>query len=160
MFSALNCPLRRLVSTAAFAVLVVAPGCGPELEEYPVANASGVVLCEGAPLSGGRLQFSPVGSGKTRESGKFAQAVIEPDGTFVLTTYERGDGAVIGEHTVAVWPDDLRGGREGGGRDAANAGSDALGGCPPGRIEGTVTVSAEGPNEFTIELAGTDESTS
>jgi hypothetical protein len=31
-----------------------------------------------------------------------ADALIDPDGTFVLTTYDAGDGAAEGEYAVAI----------------------------------------------------------
>ena len=42
----------------------------------------------------------PAMHGDTRLVGKPAQGLIQPDGTFVLSTYGTSDGAVIGRHSV------------------------------------------------------------
>lgn len=39
---------------------------------------------------------------KSREHGVQARGTIENDGSFSLTTYEEGDGAVAGEHDAVV----------------------------------------------------------
>jgi hypothetical protein len=71
---------------------------------FPLAKASGICNCEGQPMSGGLLILSPIHDpathGDTRLVGKPAQGLIQPDGTFVLSTYEDSDGAVIGPHSV------------------------------------------------------------
>jgi hypothetical protein len=41
------------------------------------------------------VRFTPAG-------GRPATGTIEPDGSFQLTTFEPGDGVVIGTHTVTV----------------------------------------------------------
>ncbi len=46
-------------------------------------------------MTAGRVIFYP-------EAGRSAQADIQADGTFRLTTFERGDGAVLGKHRVTV----------------------------------------------------------
>ena len=141
-----NVPRSFAAPLLAAAVATMA-GCGSGLEEFPVAPATGVVLCGGDPISSGRVQFSPKQPDPDAiEAGKPARGVIGPDGTFTLSTYERGDGAVVGVHSVAVWPDGLEG--EGGRGDT----SGVMDGCPDGRVDGVFTVTAEGPNEFTIEL--------
>jgi hypothetical protein len=39
-------------------------------------------------------------------SGKSAYGNIRPDGTYVLTTYDSEDGALIGQHQVRVYKPD------------------------------------------------------
>ena len=60
---------------------------------FPV---KGKVLYRGKPLTSGRIVFEP------RDSGREASGGIQPDGTFELSTFAKGDGAVPGTHRVAV----------------------------------------------------------
>ena len=62
----------------------------------------GRVLCEGRPVPHVRVFFEPLETGSSAIVGKQAIAVAEADGTFVLSTYGTGDGAVIGKHRVRV----------------------------------------------------------
>ena len=73
-------------------------GCGGTsssavMATYPV---KGRVTYKGKPLTKGSIQFEPT------DSGRGASGEIKPDGTFVLTTYKEGDGAVPGMHRVSV----------------------------------------------------------
>ena len=77
-------------------------GCSEGLKEFPCAEASGVVLCEGAPVQGALVYFSPKMTGKSAEVGKPGFAVTDEAGRFVLSTYGSQDGAVVGPHVVRV----------------------------------------------------------
>ena len=71
-------------------------GCDTGLKTY---QAGGKVLMEDeTPLAGGRVVFRSV------EHGIAAKAVISEDGSFVLGTHKKGDGAVAGLHQVGVTP--------------------------------------------------------
>ncbi len=39
---------------------------------------------------------------ESEENGRESHGAIKPDGTFVLTTFKEGDGALAGVHRVAV----------------------------------------------------------
>lgn len=82
-------------------------GCSGGLKEFPVAEVSGVVLCEGQPVPFAKVQFNPqaAGGSKSAEVGKPGFAFADKDGKFVLSTYGEGDGAVVGKHTVTAVPD-------------------------------------------------------
>jgi len=84
-----NC-LRMVV--LLLALFLTTAGCSDKL---PVAPAQGKVLYRGEPLKFGGVMFQP-------EAGPPARATIQSDGTFVLSTYEEGDGAVIGTHKVRI----------------------------------------------------------
>lgn len=88
-------PLSSLAvaSWLGFALL----GCSQRgLDLAPVA---GVVELDGKPLTG----FQNGGVVLTPTGGRLATGVISPaDGTFELTTYEKGDGAKLGAATIAV----------------------------------------------------------
>ncbi|HVJ87627.1 MAG TPA: hypothetical protein VM452_18345 [Caulifigura sp.] len=62
----------------------------------PVAAAFGRITFDGEPLRLGSILFVPT------EPGPTAQANLTSDGQYVLTTYEPGDGAVIGNHRIMV----------------------------------------------------------
>ena len=89
------------------AAVLLTLGCclaGCSEKPFPLAKASGICNCEGQPMSGGLLILSPIHDpathGDKRLVGKPAQGLIQPDGTFVLSTYGTNDGAVIGRHSV------------------------------------------------------------
>ena len=75
-------------------VAVVAAGCGRG-DELPTAPVSGQLTIDGTPIPKGQVVFAP-------EQGRSASGIIQPDGTFVLSTYGDGDGAIVGRHTITV----------------------------------------------------------
>ena len=85
---------------AAFLLLLAcgASGCGSSDRPYvaPTLPVKGKITYNGKPLTQGNITFEPVGFGRDASGG------IQPDGTFVLTTFKDGDGAVAGVHRVAV----------------------------------------------------------
>jgi len=75
-------------------MLVVTVGCGDARpKRVPV---SGHVLIDGKPLTFGFIRLVP-------ENGRPATGEIGPDGRFTLTTFEPGDGAVLGTHPVTIF---------------------------------------------------------
>lgn len=81
-------------------------GCGSKGAEYTVAPVKGKLTCQGQPVKGGQITFRPVQAvgGKTGITGKPATAEVKEDGTFVLSTYGKEDGAVVGKHEVSYLP--------------------------------------------------------
>ena len=77
---------------AALAALAVA-GCGDGRPER--VAVSGRVLIDGQPLEQGNVRFHP-------QDQRVASAKLGPGGTFTLTTYDYGDGVVVGKHPVSV----------------------------------------------------------
>jgi hypothetical protein len=75
---------------------IVLSGCGRG-HELDTAEVQGIVTFDGKPLEEGFVTFVP-----TR--GRGAMGVIQADGSYTLTTYRDGDGALIGPHTVTVSP--------------------------------------------------------
>lgn len=67
-------------------------GCerGPQM-----VQVTGKVLYNGQPLKFGSVTFQP-------PTGQPARGEIQSDGTFSLSTYRPGDGAVVGRHKVRV----------------------------------------------------------
>lgn len=86
------------LSLAAWVVFVSGlGGCGRKGAEYQVAPVKGTITCQGQPVKDGSVTFRPLGTGTTL--GKPASAEVV-DGAFVLSTYGKDDGAVIGKHEV------------------------------------------------------------
>jgi hypothetical protein len=59
-------------------------------------------LPDGSPLTAGVVEFDSVTDDPKRHA--VARGKVEPDGTFRLSTYREGDGAVEGRHRVVVMP--------------------------------------------------------
>ncbi|QEH39010.1 hypothetical protein OJF2_76220 [Aquisphaera giovannonii] len=89
-----------LLTTAALAAAASFPlsGCGSSSGEVNTATlpVKGVVTYKGKPLTSGVINFEP------EAAGTEAHGAIGPDGSFTLTSYKDGDGAVAGPHRVAV----------------------------------------------------------
>ncbi len=69
-------------------------GCSDRLTTYPVAGT--VQFTTGGLVHIGTVEL------KSREHGVQARGQIQPDGSFTLTTYQEGDGAVAGIHDCVV----------------------------------------------------------
>jgi len=81
---------------------VILEGCGKH-EGFTTTPVQGTVTCNGTPLTGGTIVFSPIVT-KSANPGQPAASAIGPDGTFNLTTYQDGDGAIVGTHSVSILP--------------------------------------------------------
>jgi hypothetical protein len=88
------------VSTMILAVLMPT-GCSRS--PYELAPVSGTVRIDGQPLSTGKVMFAPVGDADSVDAGKPAIGCLRPDGTFELSTYKEGDGAVVGSHWITIY---------------------------------------------------------
>ena len=68
-------------------------GCGDgRPERVPV---SGRVLIDGEPIEHGNIRVFP-------QNDRAASGVLGVGGRFALTTYDKGDGCVLGKHAVVV----------------------------------------------------------
>lgn len=90
--------------TLLIAGTMIAAGCGGGSTDLKTAAVSGKVTRDGQPVSSGTVMFSPKGSATNKVPGKPAASEVGSDGTFKLTTYNKGDGAVIGTHQVTYTP--------------------------------------------------------
>ena len=108
----MTCYRRRGALLLVLATCVCLVGCGPgQPKTYPVSGK--VVFADGAPLTtGGTIVFESIAP--EGEPVFNARGVVEPDGTFRLSTFGDGDGAVAGEHRAIV-----RAAREWGDLEAA-----------------------------------------
>lgn len=85
-------------------------GCGKgRADAEPTHKVSGKVTMGGSPVSGATVTFSPTGD----QPPAFGRT--DTDGTFTLTTYDSGDGAVAGSYKVRITKS------EGGSGEAAGA---------------------------------------
>jgi hypothetical protein len=81
-------------------------GCdeGWQAETYPVA---GKVLINGQPAAEAVVELHSVGTQPDSRNSR-PWGVVQPDGTYQLTTYGKDDGAPPGEYAVTLrWPSDL-----------------------------------------------------
>ncbi len=79
-----------------FAVAAMGCGSSDRVAVYPVR---GKVLFDGKPMAGGgAISFVPMAAQK----GKTAGGTIAEDGTFTMSTYAEGDGAMAGQFRVVI----------------------------------------------------------
>ena len=76
-------------------------GCSSDPDLPKLGKAYGTVTYKGKPLDGGHIVFTPAG-GKGGETGQNATGEINSDGTYEMTTFNTGDGAILGQHIVTV----------------------------------------------------------
>ncbi len=95
--------LRQSIAlvVASLSMVIVCVGCGSKVP-YNVAPVSGTVTLDGQPLTGGKVMFAPIAQGNTAKAGKPGFGQLNADGTFVISTYSDGDGAVVGMHWVSI----------------------------------------------------------
>ena len=132
----------------AAACLTLCSGCFGQkgLETAPV---TGVVTYNGKPLPYGSVSFRP-------QAGSPATGEIQSDGTFSLSTYGNGDGAIVGTHQVSVTSTEAHAGNMA--ESATNTEMKVPKSLIPKKYtsfstsELTAEVVANGENEFTLEL--------
>lgn len=86
-------------------VLIVAAapaGCGATLPAHPEAHPvrGEVRLSNGRPVRFGRVSYHP----EPGSSGLEAHGEIRKDGSYTMTTFQKGDGVVPGRYAVSVHP--------------------------------------------------------
>jgi len=89
--------MKRLTIVVA-AILLTLPavtGCGGNPAALETAPVEGRVTLDGEPVSQGIVRFNP-------DRGRAGKGAIQADGTFTISTYAPGDGAVVGRHRVAI----------------------------------------------------------
>lgn len=75
------------------AIALVCVGCGDSRPR--IVPVSGQVLIDGKPLTHGYVRFAAKGN-------RPSMGRIGTDGRFTLTCYEANDGAIVGNHRVAI----------------------------------------------------------
>jgi len=134
----MRAPNILLMPYLVVVALIAVTGCFADKGAYRTASVKGSLTCEGKPVANVLVMFVPqAGEGRSAaEPGKPAQGITDENGKFTLTTYEEGDGAIVGTHLVRIQP--APGGKPG----------------PPVPCrENTVKVNVEpGENKLTVEL--------
>lgn len=96
---------RRVVFSLGLVVLSFScVGCVGGSGDLSTGSVSGKVTRNGQPVSSGSVMFSPVSSADKKQPGKPGAGDVGTDGSYTLTTYRQGDGAVIGKHRVTYAP--------------------------------------------------------
>lgn len=145
-FSCSSRPTARIfgvIGVVASSALLM--GCGGS--DFSTADVSGTVTLNGQPVTGGTIMLTPIATGDSKLPGKGAAGRVQKDGSFVLTTYEEGDGAIIGKHSLSYIPPTATEG-------AANAKPGTVfkspySGVKPKKPEVEIT---SGDNTLTVEL--------
>ena len=86
----IHCMLAVLLAAIALPLF----GCGGSDRPTPI-ETTGTVTYKGAPVEGAQVMFTSAGA-------RPATATTNAEGRFELTTFERGDGAVEGQHRVTI----------------------------------------------------------
>lgn len=92
---------RFLAFATPVFLLFVLSGCSKS--PYDLAPVTGTVSVDGQPLPDGQVMFAPRATSGSAKAGKPALGNVRADGTFSLSTYSDGDGAVVGEHLVTLY---------------------------------------------------------
>jgi hypothetical protein len=100
----MNHVVRSLCVMLIASELLLMTGCSSG--DFPTAQVTGRVVCEGKGVEGAMVYFEPIkgSSGKDAMAGKQGFSFTDAEGKYVISTYEPGgqDGAVIGKHRVRV----------------------------------------------------------
>lgn len=128
--------MRTGAAAIVLAALLACSGCGSGAAPHgmPTVPVKGKITYKGQPLSRGSIRFAP------EDDGREAHGDIQPDGTFVMSTFKEGDGAIAGIHRVAV---------KGTGKGGKEAVPQKYRSPTSSKVEVEVT---EGEAEYTIDL--------
>jgi hypothetical protein len=96
--------MNKQIVSASSVLLVLAQivNAGCSKAPYSTSPVKGVVTLDGQPLGEGKVMFTPVAQGDSAKAGKAGFGPLNPDGTFVVSTYGSEDGAIVGPHWVTV----------------------------------------------------------
>ncbi|QDU63804.1 hypothetical protein Pan216_46850 [Planctomycetes bacterium Pan216] len=87
----------KTVPSLALAVFLqtISAGCSSGKDTPPTSPVSGLITKKGQPVVNANVVFTP-------EAGRPASGKTDHEGHFTLTTFAPGDGAVPGNHGVAI----------------------------------------------------------
>lgn len=85
--------VQRILSCIVLLVIASTMGCSGDDR---VATVQGTVTLDGEPVGDASVTFMP------KEGGRPAFGITDADGTYRLTTFKDGDGAMIGEQLVTI----------------------------------------------------------
>lgn len=90
-------PMRALTLAASLAGS--ACGCGAKDDHPATVPVQGKVTYKGAPVTLGTITFQS-------DAGQPATGTIQPDGSYRLSTFAEGDGAIPGHHRIMIVAND------------------------------------------------------
>ncbi len=90
--------IRRASSFLLLFCLIALTGCSNN--GLTLGRVQGKITYKGQPVPAGEVLFMPDESKGT--TGPPASGTISSDGTYVMSTEESGDGAVVGTHRVGI----------------------------------------------------------
>jgi hypothetical protein len=91
--------MKRLLAMAA--ALCLAAGCGGT--KSGMAPVSGQVKLDGQPLEGAQIMFTPSApQSGSKDASTQSAGVTDKDGKFSLISFDAGEGALVGKHTVSI----------------------------------------------------------
>ncbi|MFO0951158.1 MAG: hypothetical protein U0835_08400 [Isosphaeraceae bacterium] len=93
--------IKYALRAAVPSLALLVAGCGGDPSKPKLGRVSGKVTYQGKPVTKGLVTFVP-SSGPGTQTGQSAVGEIGGDGSYSLTTFENGDGAVLGQHVVIV----------------------------------------------------------
>lgn len=134
-------PRMDLPVALALIALTSLVGCRGEQWQAETYPASGQITINGEPPAGAVVTLHPI-AGNVDQRGSSPWGIVQPDGSFLLSTYEKGDGAPVGDYAITVrWPLDVT--------DMSAAMTDRLGGAYSTQQRSPLTVTiAETENEL------------
>jgi hypothetical protein len=94
-------PVRSECVPLLMCFLVTLPACQSGKPRKPTYPAEGKVLFEGRPTPRATVWLHPVDKADPKAPRPFG--VVQKDGTFQLSTYERNDGAPAGQYRASVF---------------------------------------------------------
>jgi hypothetical protein len=92
---------KAAVSLSLTVVCAFFSGCSGDPNMPVLGKVHGKVTYKGQPVTSGRILFTPI-EGKGAASGQNATGEIASDGSYEMTTFNTGDGAILGQHIVTV----------------------------------------------------------
>jgi hypothetical protein len=81
-------------------LLTAIDGCNRN--HFTMAPVHGNITIDNKPLFQGKVMFAPIPVGGEENPGRPASGTIQKNGDFRLTTFNKHDGAVVGEHWVTI----------------------------------------------------------
>jgi len=92
--------VKRIDWIHAFMAFAVFTPVGCNLGGPPdMVAIRGKVFYDGKPMKEGTVIYTPREPGQGRQ----ASGGIQPDGTFVLTTFKKGDGVKKGQYNISIY---------------------------------------------------------
>jgi hypothetical protein len=90
-----------LTILAGIGLVLSLGGCSGDPNLPKLGKVHGTVKYNGKLLDAGHVVFTPA-SGKGGETGQVATGEINSNGTYEMTTFNTGDGAILGQHIVTI----------------------------------------------------------